>query len=256
MASPAVDVPENIDWPHGPASQRCVKVALPAVAPLSKSNCPAANAIEDVATKFCAACELFITPLPAKLKKPSGQLNVNALEFALKTILSTWMLPDKDILVVLETPKVAMSAGPLGTVAGVQFAEVFQSTESGVVFQVALPARADCMLANKKSAGIHVTRRKVCSIRNPTMITDWFFICNSFTAGLSCEGKLFEGVKKSKANFRRLERWRDWPTCHQLSRQILAEKGTKKVSSRYRQPDTLLAMVEQVHDMGRRAHVQ
>jgi hypothetical protein len=35
--------------------------------------------------------------------------------------------------------KVAISAAPLGTVAGVQFAAVFQSPVAGARFQVALP---------------------------------------------------------------------------------------------------------------------
>jgi hypothetical protein len=38
--------------------------------------------------------------------------------------------------------KVAMSSGPLGTVAGVQLAAVFQSPLAGLRFQVALPAWA------------------------------------------------------------------------------------------------------------------
>jgi len=41
---------------------------------------------------------------------------------------------------LFETPKVAVSAGILGTVAGVQFAAVFQSLLAGFRFQVALPA--------------------------------------------------------------------------------------------------------------------
>jgi len=44
-------------------------------------------------------------------------------------------------LVMFERPNVAVSADPFGTVAGVQFAAVFQSPESGLRSHVALPAR-------------------------------------------------------------------------------------------------------------------
>jgi len=42
----------------------------------------------------------------------------------------------------LENANVAVSAAPLGTVAGVQFAAVFHVPEPGFAFQVALPAKA------------------------------------------------------------------------------------------------------------------
>jgi hypothetical protein len=42
----------------------------------------------------------------------------------------------------LENANVARSAVALGTVAGVQFAAVFQFPEFGLAFQVALPAKA------------------------------------------------------------------------------------------------------------------
>jgi len=41
----------------------------------------------------------------------------------------------------LERANVAVSAGPLGTVLGVQLAAVFQSSVAGLAFQVALPAK-------------------------------------------------------------------------------------------------------------------
>jgi hypothetical protein len=40
-----------------------------------------------------------------------------------------------------DTAKVAMSAGPLGTVCGVQLADVFQSPVAGFMLQVALLAK-------------------------------------------------------------------------------------------------------------------
>ena len=66
-------------------------------------------------------------------------------------MLSTSMLPDNDTLVVLETSKVAMSAGPLGTVAGVQFVAVFQSPLVGLRFQVALPANEWAAIKHEKT---------------------------------------------------------------------------------------------------------
>ena len=45
--------------------------------------------------------------------------------------------------VVLETENCAVSAAPLGTVAGVQLVAVFQSPLGGLRFQVALPALTD-----------------------------------------------------------------------------------------------------------------
>ena len=55
--------------------------------------------------------------------------------------------------VVLETPKVAVSLGPLGMVAGVQLVAVFQSPLVGLRFQVALPAWLDWMLSSSREAG-------------------------------------------------------------------------------------------------------
>ena len=41
----------------------------------------------------------------------------------------------------MERANVAVSAGPLGTVAGVQLLALFQFTSAGFAFQVALPAK-------------------------------------------------------------------------------------------------------------------
>jgi hypothetical protein len=57
-----------------------------------------------------------------------------------KTILFTSMPAEIERFVRLEEAKVAISLGPLGTVAGVQFAAVFQRPLAGLAFQVALPA--------------------------------------------------------------------------------------------------------------------
>jgi hypothetical protein len=62
----------------------------------------------------------------------------------LKTIESTPTPADGEMEVMFDVSKVATSVGALGTVAGVQFAAVFQSPLVGLVFQVALPAQAGC----------------------------------------------------------------------------------------------------------------
>ena len=53
---------------------------------------------------------------------------------------SRMVLADREISVTSETIKVAVSAGPSGTVWGTQLAPVFQSLLVGLSRQVALPA--------------------------------------------------------------------------------------------------------------------
>jgi hypothetical protein len=62
--------------------------------------------------------------------------------------------------VVLETPNVAVSAGPLGTVVGAQLAAVFQSAVFGDACHVALSAKVVLSVENK-SASTAAARRKV-----------------------------------------------------------------------------------------------
>jgi len=64
----------------------------------------------------------------------------NALALASKTIPSTSMFALIETPDLFETLKVAVSAGPLGTVAGVQLPGVFQLPFCGFNCQVALPA--------------------------------------------------------------------------------------------------------------------
>jgi hypothetical protein len=71
------------------------------------------------------------------------ELMTKAFAPELKTMLLTSVLAENETLVVLETPKVAVSLGPLGTVDGVQLPAVFQSPLAGLRFQLALPANAD-----------------------------------------------------------------------------------------------------------------
>src|SRR5215475_8227583 len=63
---------------------------------------------------------------------------------------------------MLERANVATSAGPLGTVAGVQFSAVFQSPDVGLRFHWALPA--------------YVTTGKTNNRRQRSAATTWVFI--------------------------------------------------------------------------------
>jgi len=67
---------------------------------------------------------------------------VNAPAPGLNTISLTSVGAETERLVRPELLKVAISDGPFGTVAGVQFVAVFQSPVAGLEFQVALPASA------------------------------------------------------------------------------------------------------------------
>ena len=77
---------------------------------------------------------------------------VNVLAPASNTIPFTSVLAERETLVVFEASNVAVSEEPFGTVDGVQFAAVFQSPEPGVVFHVALPAKAVLWLESKSNS--------------------------------------------------------------------------------------------------------
>jgi hypothetical protein len=67
---------------------------------------------------------------------------VNALAPGLNTIPFTSVLAEREMLVVLDVANVAVSDELSGMVDGVQLLAVFQSPEPGLVFHVALPAKA------------------------------------------------------------------------------------------------------------------
>src|SRR5215813_2004879 len=54
------------------------------------------------------------------------------------------------IVVIVEGPMVAISSGPLGTVAGTQFSGVYQSSLTGLLLQVALPANKWAAIKHEK----------------------------------------------------------------------------------------------------------
>jgi hypothetical protein len=84
-------------------------------------------------------------------------------------MLLTSVFFESDSSAVLESPNVAVSAGPFGTVISAQLAAVFQSPELGLRFQVALPASA--------------TQDRTWSTVQPLITTIAFFIEVSFGSG-------------------------------------------------------------------------
>ena len=119
------------------------KVPLPAVALFLKNNLIALAAPEGAATKFCVVPESFEMPTPLRVSvKPELAVIVKLLAPGAKVIPSTIVFSELETVVVLESANVAVSAGPLGTVIGVQFAAVLQSPEVGFRSHVGLPACA------------------------------------------------------------------------------------------------------------------
>lgn len=103
-------------------------VRLPAVALLVNDMTPSLPAPSLAVTKFCMVPELFVMPMPLIVSvSTGGAVIVNALAPAWKTMLLTSVLSELETPVILEDANVAVSAGPLGTVWGVQFGAVFQS---------------------------------------------------------------------------------------------------------------------------------
>ena len=102
-----------------------------------------------VAAKFCVVPELFVMPTPLIVSPKKGAtVIVKLLAPGAKVIPSTIVFAEIETAVVFETANVAVSAGPLGTVAGVQFPAVFQSPELGLTSQIALPPRASSASTN------------------------------------------------------------------------------------------------------------
>jgi hypothetical protein len=114
------------------------KVPLPAVALFLNNNLIALS--EGAATKFCVVPELFAIPVPLMVSVLWLAVIVKELAPGAKVMPSTVVFAEREIALVFEVAKVAVSADPLGTVAGIQFVAVFQSPEVGLRSHVALPA--------------------------------------------------------------------------------------------------------------------
>ena len=134
VAFPAVELPPKVMLVVVKA------VKLPAVALLRKRICAPASS----KAKFCTIPELFVMPAPLMVnvgEVPSAFMIVNALAPGLNTMPLSSALNAMKGRVLLEEANVAVSAGPFGTVVGVQLVAVNQSPVAGLAFQVALPAK-------------------------------------------------------------------------------------------------------------------
>jgi hypothetical protein len=110
-------------------------------------------------TKFCVVPELFVMPTPLIVSVNPG-LAVMVYGFVaaeVKMMPLTSVCSDIETLVVFERPKVAVSAGPLGTSIGVQLAAVFQSPEMG--------SRSHWALIPYVTAGMRNTREQRIAVR-------------------------------------------------------------------------------------------
>lgn len=113
-------------------------------------------------------------PAPLRIKSNIASVGVVVALYRLaresKTMLPTSVEAEKERLVVSEAPNVATLEGPFGTVDGVQFAAVFQSPEAGLVFHLALPAKASlpAEIMARQTAGVEreVFTRKLRCGRN------------------------------------------------------------------------------------------
>ena len=88
---------------------------------------------------------------------------VNGLALWLNTMPATSVLAEIEIAGVLEASNVAVSAGPLGTVLGIQLVAVFQSPLVGFKVHAALPASAIRLVRIRINAGrMRMKMKRVC----------------------------------------------------------------------------------------------
>jgi len=109
--------------------------------------------------KFWVIPELFVMPTPLMVKVVVRRAIVNRLAPGLKTMPLTCVAPSGATNLTLEVAKVAVSFGPLGTVAGVQLLAVLQFPVAGFASQVALPAKLLFAVASR-SVRMAAERRK------------------------------------------------------------------------------------------------
>src|SRR6266550_6149581 len=132
-------------------------VPSPALAAFRNSIMPLLPLAEGATVRFCVTPELLVIPGPLMVnvtlvENGSGSaIMLKLLAPGLNTISATSVISPENLRrVILETANVATSLGPLGTVAGVQLAAVFQSRLVGFILQVALSAFRSRMKAKVK----------------------------------------------------------------------------------------------------------
>src|SRR6266699_3222779 len=101
--------------------------------------------------------ELFRIPVPLMVRSPAARRMVYGFVAARVNVMpSTSIFAGlKKTLTVFEKAKVAVSAGALGTVLGVQLPGIFQSPEVGLRSYCALPAWAN--VASRRSRTLAIS---------------------------------------------------------------------------------------------------
>jgi hypothetical protein len=151
--------PPNAVLNMPPLLTNCVSV--PALALLENCIRPV-NAPLTVVAKFCVTPELFVIPTPLRVNAAAGGVVMvfGRVAAELKMMPFSWVLDDSEMECTNDPLKVAVSAGPLGIVAGLQLLAAFQSVVAGVNDHVALPARAASPDSDRPSAREMIARRK------------------------------------------------------------------------------------------------
>ena len=109
------------------------------------------------ATIFCVIPELLVIPRPLIVRFTPPEVIVYGLAPELKIIPFTSVLAERERAVVALAANVAVSDGPLGTVAGVQLPAVFQSPVAGLDLHWALPAWPGWVVRSNIKAGKSAT---------------------------------------------------------------------------------------------------
>src|SRR5437867_2656273 len=200
VALPAVEVPPKVMLVVVKA------VKLPAVALLRKRICAPASS----KAKFCTIPELFVMPAPLMVnvgEVPGTFMIVNALAPGLNTMPLSSALNAMKGRVLLEDANVAVSAGPFGTVVGVQLVAVNQSPVAGLAFHVALPAKL-LLIVESRSVRMRAAegrKARARERRGDSILLRWndfhntsdcmiFIVITSSCANESCRSRFLCGI--------------------------------------------------------------
>ena len=117
-------------------------------------------------------------PDPLRLSVfPGLAVTVNPAAPELKTMSLTVVLAETETALILEKPNVAISAGPSGTVRGIQLPAVSQSLLIGLSRQVALPAKllvAD-RVASRTAKVTAILAKSFSIVDEEVNLQIWFF---------------------------------------------------------------------------------
>src|SRR5438876_8372399 len=161
-------------------------------------------------TKLCTITELFVMPAPLMVNVgefPSAFMIVNALAPGLNTMPLSSALNAMKGRVLLEDANVAVSAGPFGTVVGVQLVAVNQSPVAGLAFHVALPAKL-LLIVESRSVRMRAAegrKARARERRGDSILLRWndfhntsdcmiFIVITSSCANESCRSRFLCGI--------------------------------------------------------------